>query len=196
MFIQTRNIAIEMSKGTTKPNFDEFCKDLINEQERLIALGQLTSHKPVMTYNNKNSKKRFQPNTKGFCSHSSTNISGNDSNVTHEVNKKKKVCDPYKYRGKTNHPKKSCYKGKRLNAKAKKQDSNEQQVALCAYFVQSGNYSNVEWIMDYGGSKHITKNASLFTSYDNNKHSSQKVSIGDGKQLDVIGSGNDQVING
>jgi hypothetical protein len=36
----------------------------------------------------------------------------------------------------------------------------------------------------------------LFTSYDNNKHSSQKMSIGDGKQLDVIGPGNVQVTNG
>jgi len=44
--------------------------------------------------------------------------------------------------------------------------------------------------MDYGASKHMTSNASLFTSYDTNKHSYQKVSIGDGKQLFVIGSRN------
>ena len=50
--------------------------------------------------------------------------------------------------------------------------------------------------MDYGASKHMTRNASLFTSYDNNKHSSEKVSIGDGKQLDVIGYGNVKLING
>lgn len=37
--------------------------------------------------------------------------------------------------------------------------------------------------MDFGASKHMTGNASLFTSYDTNKHSSQKVSIGDGKKL-------------
>ena len=50
--------------------------------------------------------------------------------------------------------------------------------------------------MDFGASKHMTRNDSLFTSYDNNKHSSQKVSIGDGKQLDVIGSDNVKVTNG
>jgi hypothetical protein len=50
--------------------------------------------------------------------------------------------------------------------------------------------------MDSSASKHMTDDASLFTSYDNNKHSSQKVSIGDGKQLDVIGFGNVQVTNG
>jgi hypothetical protein len=42
MFIQTRNRAIEMSKGSMKPSFEYFCKGLINEQERLIASGQLT----------------------------------------------------------------------------------------------------------------------------------------------------------
>jgi hypothetical protein len=51
-------------------------------------------------------------------------------------------------------------------------------------------------IIDSGASKDMTGNASLFTSYDNNKHSPQKVSIGDGKQLDVIGSSNVKVTNG
>ena len=41
----------------------------------------------------------------------------------------------------------------------------------------------------------MTSNASLFTFYDNNKHISQKVSIGDGK-LSVIYSGNINVANG
>ena len=50
--------------------------------------------------------------------------------------------------------------------------------------------------MDFGASKHMTGNAFLFTSYDNNKHISQKVSIGDGKQLSVIGSVNINVSNG
>ena len=50
--------------------------------------------------------------------------------------------------------------------------------------------------MDFSASKHMTRNASLFISYDNNKHSSQKVSIGDGKRLDVIGFGNVKVTNG
>jgi hypothetical protein len=73
-----------------------------------------------MTHNNKNPKKHFQPNTKGSCSHSSINNSGNDSNVTHEFSKTNKIYDPCKYCGKTIHPEKSCYKGKCLNAKAKK----------------------------------------------------------------------------
>ena len=32
MFIQTRNRALELSQITTKQNFDDFCKGLINEQ--------------------------------------------------------------------------------------------------------------------------------------------------------------------
>ena len=92
MFIQNRNRAIEMSKGITKPTFDEFCKGLINEQERLIVSSQLTPNKDLMPHNNNNNpKKSFQPNTKGSGSHSSTNNSSNASNVTHEVSKKKKV---------------------------------------------------------------------------------------------------------
>jgi hypothetical protein len=100
-----------------------------------------------MAHNYKNHKKKFQPNTKGSCSHSSTNNSSNASNVTHEVSKKKTLYDPCKHCGKNNHPETSCYKGKCLNAKGKKQASNEQQVASCASFVQSSNFSNVEWIM-------------------------------------------------
>ena len=42
----------------------------------------------------------------------------------------------------------------------------------------------------------MTGDASLFTSYDNRKHISQKVFVGDGKQLSVIGSGNVNVTNG
>jgi hypothetical protein len=98
----------------------------------LIASGQLTSHKALMAHNNKNPKKSFHPYTKCSYSHSSTNHFGNASNITHEFNKKKKVYDPCKYCDKTNHLEKNCYKGKRLNVKAKKQASNEQQVALCA----------------------------------------------------------------
>jgi len=50
--------------------------------------------------------------------------------------------------------------------------------------------------MDSGASKHMTGNASLFSTYDTNTHISQKVSIGDGKQLFVVGSGNVNVSNG
>ena len=110
--------------------------------------------------------------------------------------------DPCKHCGKTNHLERNCFKEKRLMAKAKKKTSHDSQIALCAYVVLPNNSSsnvdssNVEWIMDSGAFKHMTGNASLFTSYDNRKHISQKVSIGDGKQLSVIGSGNVNVTNG
>ena len=57
MFIQTTNRAIEMSKGTMKPTFDEFCKSLINKRKRLIYSSQLTPNKSLMAHNNKNPKK-------------------------------------------------------------------------------------------------------------------------------------------
>ena len=52
-------------------------------------------------------------------------------------------------------------------AKAKKKTFHESQVALCASVVFPNNSSsNVEWIMDSNASKHMTGDASLFTSYD------------------------------
>ena len=82
-------------------------------------------------------------------------------------------------------------------AKAKKKTSNESQVALCASIVlPNKSSSNMEWIMDFGESKHMTGDASLFTSYDNHKNISQKFFIGDGKQLSVIGSDNVNVTSG
>ena len=76
-----------------------------------------------------------------------------------------------KHCGKTNHPEKNCFKTKHLMAKAKKKTSHDSQVALCASVVFPNNSSsNVEWIMDFGGSKHMNGDASLFTSYDNHKH--------------------------
>ena len=39
MFIQTRNRALEMSKGATTNTFEDFCLGLINEQDRLISNG-------------------------------------------------------------------------------------------------------------------------------------------------------------
>ena len=74
---------------------------------------------------------------------------------------------PCKHCGKTNHPKKNCFKAKRLMAKAKRKTSHASQVALCASVVLPNNSSsNVEWIMDSDASKHMTGDASLFTSYD------------------------------
>ena len=52
MFIQTRNRAIEMSKGTTQPTFGELCKELINVQVRSIVSGQSTPNKALLTHNN------------------------------------------------------------------------------------------------------------------------------------------------
>ena len=52
-------------------------------------------------------------------------------------------------------------------AKAKKKTSNDSQVALFASVVLPNNSSsNVEWIMDSSAFKHMTGDASLFTSYD------------------------------
>ena len=74
----------------------------------------------------------------------------------------------------------NCFKAKHLMAKAKRKTSRDSQVALCASIVLPNNYSsNVEWILDSGASKHMTADASLFTSYNNRKHISHKVSIGD-----------------
>jgi len=50
--------------------------------------------------------------------------------------------------------------------------------------------------MDFGASNHMSRTASLFSSYYTHKHTSQKFSIGDGKQLSVIGSRNVKVPNG
>jgi hypothetical protein len=54
----------------------------------------------------------------------------------------------------------------------------------------------MEWILDLGASNHMTGNASLFTSYDKEKHLAQKVSISDGNNISVVGFGNVDVPNG
>ena len=139
MFIQTRNRALELSQSTRKPSFDAFCKGLINEKERLIVSKQLSPNKSLIAYNPNNS---FH-NAKGSCSHTSKPT--NNSNVHHESSKKKKVYDPCKHRGKTNHLEKNCFKLKRLMSKAKKKGSDESHVALCASVVSSSiSSSNVE----------------------------------------------------
>ena len=162
MFIQTRNRDLELSQSTTKQNFDDFCKGLINEQERLIVSGQLTPNK-ALTALNKNHKKSFN-NAKG-SNPSNTNF-GHASHASNENIKQNKVYDPCKHCGKTNHPEKNCFKAKCLTAKAKKKTSHDSQVALCASVVCLMDSSNVEWIMDSDASKHMTGDASLFTSYD------------------------------
>ena len=58
MFIQTRNRTPKLSQSTTKKTFDDFCKGLINEQDRLIVSGQLTPNK-ALTALNKHHKKFF-----------------------------------------------------------------------------------------------------------------------------------------
>ena len=100
MFIQTRNRALELSQSTMKPTFDYFCKGFVNEQERLIVLGQLSPNKSLIAHN---PKKSFN-NEKGSCSHTLKPTSNycNDSNSLHKNNKNKKVYDPCKHCGKTN----------------------------------------------------------------------------------------------
>ena len=166
---------------------------MINEQERLIVLGQFTPNK-ALTALKKNNKKSFN-NAKG--SNPSNTNSGHASHASNENSKQKKVYDPCKHFGKTNHLENNCFKAKHLMAKAKKKNSHDSQVALCAFVVLPNNSSsNVEWIMDSGASKHMTSDASLFTSYDNRKHISQKFFISNGKQLSIIGFGNVNVTNG
>ena len=197
MFIQTRNRALEMSKGATANTFEDFCLGLINEQDRLISNGQFSSNQALMAHNRSyNMNARKNPKSHNQVSHTSSPASSpassQPSNAPSKASKKKDY-ETCKYCGKF-HTKKFCWKQNKDLAKAKKK-SNDEQVALCAFFVQP-NKSSVEWIMDSGASKHMTGDASLFSTYDNNTHTSQKVSIGDGKQLSVIGSGNVNVSNG
>ena len=42
-----------MSRGIHKPSFECFCKSLINEQDRLIASGQLSNNKSLMGHSKK-----------------------------------------------------------------------------------------------------------------------------------------------
>ena len=83
MFIKTRNTALELSQSTMKPTFDDFCKGLVNEKERLIISRQISLNKALMTHN-KNPKKIFN-NAKGSSSRASnpTNKFGHASNAHH-----------------------------------------------------------------------------------------------------------------
>jgi hypothetical protein len=100
MFIQTRNREIEKSQGSMKPSFEDFCKGLINEQERLIVSGQLTPNKALMAHNIKNHNKVFHKNPK---SHTKRPSQHSSNDVCVDVSKKK-VFNPCMYCGKTNHP--------------------------------------------------------------------------------------------
>ena len=83
---------------------------MINEQERLIILGQISTNKALIAYN-KNPKKIFNK-AKYSSSHTSnpTNKSSHATNAHHENSKKKKVYDPCKHCGKTNHSGKYFFK--------------------------------------------------------------------------------------
>ena len=48
-----------MSKGTTKPTFQDFCKGLINEKDTLIAYGEFPNSKVVMAHSKKNPNRSF-----------------------------------------------------------------------------------------------------------------------------------------
>ena len=86
----------------------------------LIVSGQLTPNKALTTLN-KNHKKTFN-NGKG-SNPSNTNYR-HASHASNENSKQKKVYDPCKHCGKTNHPENNCFKAKRLMPKAKKKTSN------------------------------------------------------------------------
>ena len=49
--------------------------------------------------------------------------------------------------------------------------------------------------MDFGASNHMTGTTYLFTSYDTNKHTTQKVPVNDGKYLSIVGFGDVKVPN-
>ena len=105
-----------MSQSTTNQTFDDFCKWLVNEQERLIVSGQLTPNK-ALTELKKHHKKSF--NNAKSSNPSNTN-SGHASHASNRNSKQKKVYDPCKHCGKTNHPEKNCFKAKCSMTKAKK----------------------------------------------------------------------------
>jgi len=175
---------------------------LINEQDRLISTVQFSSNQALMAHNknyNKNAKKNHKSHNQGShntsiipSSNASSTASSNSGDAPSNVGKKKGY-ETCKYCGKF-HTKKFCWKQNKDLARAKK-NSNDEQVALCAYYVQSNNFS-MEWIMDFGASKHMTGNVFLFSTNGTNKHVSQKVFIGDGKQLSVVGYVNVHVSNG
>jgi hypothetical protein len=163
MFIQTQNRAIEMSNGSVKTTFEEFCKGLICEQDRLISSSQLVIGKAHLAHSKKNPHKGSHENTKPHAA----STSNPTSNGAPSDASKKKVWKPCKHCGKTNHAENNFFKRWNELEKEKKKSSKEQHVALSAYFIQPGNSSSfVEWIMDSGASNHMTGIASLFTSYD------------------------------
>ena len=113
------------------------------------------------------------------------------------VSNKKRVYNPCKHCGKTNHPKNILFKWRHELAKAKKKSFEEQSVSLCSYSNQpSKPSSNVEWIMDYGASNHMSSTNYLFNTYDTKKHTQQNVSIIYGNHVLVLGSCSVNVPNG
>ena len=110
---------------------------------------------------------------------------------------KNKVLNPCKYCGKTNHPKKSCFKWRHDLAKVKKKSSKKYSVSPCTYYVQPSHFCfSVECIMDSNASNHMTGLDFLLNSYDTKKHTQHKVSISDSNHLSLLGSGNVIVPNG
>ena len=50
--------------------------------------------------------------------------------------------------------------------------------------------------MDFGALKHMTGTSCLFSSYDTKRNTTRKVSVSDGKQISIVGSGDIKVSNG
>jgi hypothetical protein len=121
LFIQTRNRAIEMSKGTLKPNFEDFCKGLICEQDMLLSFGQIVFGKEHLTHGKKNPYKGPKKDTKPNVPSTSNNISNYDNVGALQ----KKEWKPCKYYEKTNDAEKMDLRGHNELAKAKKKFSKE-----------------------------------------------------------------------
>ena len=85
MFIQTRNRAIKMSKGTHTPSFDDFCKGLINEQDKLIPSGQLCNNKALVARSKRNPNKNFKNSKPHNQGSSSIDDASNFPNMVSEV---------------------------------------------------------------------------------------------------------------
>eukprot|EP01018_Ginkgo_biloba_P038716 Gb_00331 [translate_table: standard] len=118
IFIQTRARAIKISIGRHKPlpDFEEFSKGLINEQNKLISSGQIVIGQAHVAHGNKFQAKGSKKNFKHGCDHTSGNACQPPNNVNAGTSIKKKY-KPCRYCGKTNHLEKNYFKRQRELAK-------------------------------------------------------------------------------
>ena len=103
-------------------------KRLINKQDRLINSGQRSNNKVLREHSKKNPNRNFKnskPLNQGYAS------SNNDASKM--VSNKRKVYNPFKYCGKTNHCENICFKWRHELVKANKKPSKEYQVSMCVF---------------------------------------------------------------